>query len=428
MSHLPLRLGIFHTFGPMAWHADEDRLHGGDWWTGDAHIELARRLEEATFDFLFFEDTATVSRSVGGTMDADLKSLSYAPKHDALVLLAALAKATSNIGLFATASTTFYPPWLLARTLSTLDSMSNGRIGWNIVTTADPDAADNFGLTLPDHDQRYAMAEEYLDVVKALWDAWDADALVRDQANNIHVDPSKVHAIDHDGTYYSVRGPLNTLRSPQGTPILIQAGTSPAGRDFAARHAELVFAPMEGGVEGMIAFREDIRKRAAEYGRAPDDVKIVWATFVNFDQSQRDFDATLTFWSSTLAHDLSQYPLDEPFPAELTPSGHTGFFEELQSLGARGISLRDALIEMENRGGEGELDLSGEPETVAERLIALNDQVGGDGYLIVGSFRSNPAFLTKVIDRMVPVLKAAGVMQTEYASGTTREKLATPVV
>src|SRR5262249_44693869 len=160
--------------------APDDRLHGGDWWTGDAHVELAQRLERAAFDFLFFEDTLTVSRAIGGVMDADLKGMGHAPKHDVMAMLAALSQTTTRIGLVATGSTTFYPPWLLARLLSTLDSMSGGRIGWNIVTTGEQTAAENFGVDLPEHDARYEMADEYLEVVKELWEAWDEDALVRD--------------------------------------------------------------------------------------------------------------------------------------------------------------------------------------------------------------------------------------------------------
>lgn len=431
VSTKTFHVGLFNSFGPLAWQADEDRTYGGDWWTGDAHIDLARRLEAAAFDFLFFEDTLTVSRAVGGTMDADLKGLAYAPKHDPLPLLAVLAKATKHIGLMATASTTFTPPWSMARTFATLDGISDGRIGWNIVTTAEETSAENFGIELPEHDARYEMADEYLDVVKQLWDAWDADALVRDVAANVHVDPSKVREINHEGAYYKVRGPLNTLRSPQGYPVLIQAGSSDRGRAFAAKHAELVFAPMEGGLEGMKDLRDDLRARAASFGRSPDSIQVLWAAFLDFtdeagaapEMSDEAFERALTFWSTTLDHDLSQYPLDQPFPASIVNSGHTGFFDELQELGKQGVSLRDGIIAMNDRKGEGQVDLSGSPETIAEKMIAIDEAVGGDGYLIMSSYLCNPAFITNVVDRLAPALQSHGAMQRSYGPGTLRERL-----
>lgn len=168
MENTKFNLGFFATFGPPSWQADEDRLNGEDWYNGRFFVDLAQKLERSKFDFLFFEDTSTVSSAVGGKMDADLRFNIYSPKHDPLALLPMLAGATEKIGLIATASTTFYPPWILARQLSTIDNLSNGRIGWNVVTSGEKTAGQNFGMDdLPPHSVRYDMAGEYLDLTKS---------------------------------------------------------------------------------------------------------------------------------------------------------------------------------------------------------------------------------------------------------------------
>ncbi|MGW0037736.1 NtaA/DmoA family FMN-dependent monooxygenase [Gordonia sp. NPDC003376] len=429
--HTHFSLGLFSSFAAPAWQAPSDRLHGDDWWSGEFFADLAEQLEEAKMDFLFFEDTSAVSTTIGGTMDADLKFGIYSPKHDPVALLAYLSARTTNLGLIATASTTFYPPWLLARTFATIDGLSGGRVGWNIVTSADTPSGQNFGMDeLPSHGERYAMADEYLEVVKKLWDSWEEGSLVRDTASNTYIDPSKVHHIDHDGTYFKVRGPLNTLRSPQGHPLLVQAGSSPRGRDFAARHAEVVFAPADGGIEGMKAYRDDIRSRAERSGRDPDEVKVIFAAYVRFVEPGRsevipapteaELDYLITFLSGMFDTDLTEFDLDAPFPADLAPRGHTGMFETLQDLGRQGVPLRDALGHF--RGGAA-TDFVGTPERVGDKLIDAMDRVGGDGFMIIASNIQTPSFLCDVTHKLVPHLRSAGVIRADYNGGSLRESL-----
>src|SRR5262249_50378923 len=212
-----VHLGYFTKFGPPAWKATDSRTDGSDWANGRYFVDLARRLDAACLDFLFFEDTLSVSEAVGGSRDLDLKYAIYAPMSDPLPLLPLLAHATTGLGLIATTSTTFYPPWHVARLFSTVDSLCSGRVGFNVVTTSEKTSAQNFGLAqMPSHADRYAMAAEFLDVVNGLWDGWREGALLQDVDTNTYVDASKVHALDHAGAFFRARGPLNSPRSPQG--------------------------------------------------------------------------------------------------------------------------------------------------------------------------------------------------------------------
>lgn len=431
MSHNKFNIAMLTSFGSPAWQASEDRLHGGDWWNGRFFVELAQRLEAAKFDFLFFEDTSTVAFQAGGTMDNDLRFSTYTPKHDPLSLLPLLAGATKHIGLVATASTTFYPPYILARQLATVDHLSGGRVGWNVVTSAESTAAQNFNMDdLPNHSTRYEIADEFLDVAKKLWTSWEPDALVRDLRNNTHVDPTKVREVNHKGKHFQVRGPLNVMRSPQGQPVIVQAGSSERGRDFAAKHAEVVFAPAEG-VEAMKAFRDDVRERARKQGRSPDDVKVMFAAPLQFrpdDQppgtpmqmTDAQVDYAMAFFSATFNMDLSQFDRDKPLPPDVEPSGHTGMFMELKHLCESGMTLKEAIVAMQTGGAE---SWYGSPEELAERIIEVMDVVGGDGLMIVHWTRLTKAYLDNLTLRLVPLLQKAGVMRTEYRGNTLRESL-----
>jgi len=217
-----------------------------------------------------------VSEAYGGTSEVYLKYATMAPKHDPAPLAAIMAAATSKMGIVATMSTTFYPPFLLARLCSTLDSIAEGRFGWNIVTSGEDGSAQNFGMDkLTEHDLRYDIADEYLDLVCQLWESWEPDAVIRDRETNTYADFKKVHAIHFAGKYFKSRGPLNTVRAPQGRPSFVQAGGSPKGRQFASKYADSIIA-VANGVEGMKAYRDDVRARAAAQGRNPDDIKVLF--------------------------------------------------------------------------------------------------------------------------------------------------------
>ena len=230
-------LGWFVNFTAGAW--DAAFSHGGSPWNGKFYVEFAQALERACFDYIMLEDTLMVSEAYRGTAEATLKYGLQVPKHDPVPLAAMIAGATSKVGVVATMSTMAWPPFMLARVATTIDHIAGGRFGWNIVTSGEDIAAQNFGLDrLPPRELRYAMADEYMELVYRLLDAWEPDAVMMDRERGIYADWRKVHPVHFEGEYFKCRGPLNTVPSPQRRPAFVQAGGSPRGRAFAARHAD----------------------------------------------------------------------------------------------------------------------------------------------------------------------------------------------
>jgi FMN-dependent oxidoreductase (nitrilotriacetate monooxygenase family) len=405
---------------------------GGRDWSGDFYVEMAKNLERACFDYVILEDKLMVSNAYGGTMEADLKH-GVNPKHDPVPLAVLMAQATSRLGLVATMSTSFYPPYLLARLCSTVDHLSGGRFGWNIVTSAEDRSAQNFGMDrLYEHDERYEMASEFVDLVGKLWASWEPDAVVRDRATGTYADHTKVHTIDFVGKYYSSRGPLNTVRSPQGQPVLCQAGASPRGRAFAARHADTIIASVNNVVE-MRAYRDDIRARLKACGREPDDCKVLFlvAPIVADTESEAwdkrrrwlsdplFIEYVLAEISSITEVDFAQFDLDQPLP-EVTTNGERGFLESFARRAA-GRTLRETVADGGMNGG---LDLIGTPDQVAETMGSLMDEVGGDGFLITSPvMRLNRRYVNEITDGLVPALQRRGLARTGYASEHLRDNL-----
>ena len=284
----PLHLGWFMNFTPGEW--DHPLAAGGSPWDGRFYVDMAQALERACFDYIMIEDTLMVSEAYGDSAEAALKHALQVPKHDPAPLAALIAAATTRLGVVATMSTLAYPPFMLARLCSTLDHIAGGRFGWNIVTSGEDTAAQNFGLDkLPPREQRYEMADEYVDLVCKLFDSWDPDAVVMDRATGTYADYRKVRPIHFEGKYFKVRGPLNTVRSPQGKPVFVQAGGSPRGRAFAARHADSIIATANG-IDGMKQYRDDVRRHAVSFGRNPDDIKVlflVYPTLAETDEEAR---------------------------------------------------------------------------------------------------------------------------------------------
>ena len=431
MAHTKFHLGLFTKFGATSWPGDGKEF-GSQWADGSYHVELARQLEAAKFDFILFEDSVMVADRYAGSAELDLKHAVLSPKHDPIPLLPLMAQATSNIGLIATASTTFYPPYLLARLLSTVDSLTGGRAGWNIVTSSEKNSAANFGMDglLPPN-QRYDIADEFVELTKQLWDSWDKDALVADPKTGVYVDHTKVHPINFEGEHFKCRGPLNTLPSPQGRPVLCQAGASERGREFAAKHAQVVLGMMTGGVPGMKAYREDLRRRAEANGRDPDELKVVFLTPVNIlpegetlkemtaEEKQLSFEYNIVMASSSLDIDFSQYDPDVPVPQDLKAGGHTSALDHMKKAGREeGKTLRDLFSTGIGASG---MDFSGTPQQVADKMMAVMDEVGGDGFLIEGSGYNRQ--LSELINGVVPALQKAGAVRTEYAGTTLRENL-----
>lgn len=430
MAHTKFHLGYFTKFGPTSWPGDGKEF-GSQWADGSYHKELARMLEAAKFDFVFFEDSLIVGDRYGGSMELDLKNATLSPKLDPMPLLPLMAQVTSHIGLIATASTTFYPPYLLARLLSTIDSLTGGRAGWNMVTSSEKNAALNFGMEklLPPN-ERYDIADEFVELVKKLWDSWEEGALVENTQTGVYVDHTKVHTINFEGKHFRSRGPLNTLRSPQGYPVLAQAGASERGRDFSSKNAEVVLGMMTGGIPGMKAYREDIRNRAEKQGRNPDDIKVLFLTPVNIypdgmppemteAEKQASFEHNIVMASSSLDVDFSQYDLDVPVPQDIVAGGHTSALDFMKKAGREeGKSIRDLFSA--GKGASG-MDFSGTAEQVAEKMMAVMDEVGGDGFLIEGTGYNRQ--LPDLINGVIPALQKAGAVRTEYQGTTLREIL-----
>ena len=329
-------LAWFTNFTAGAW--DATFSHGGAPWDGKFYIEFAQALERACFDYIMLEDTLMVSEAYRGTAEATLKYGLQVPKHDPVPLAAMIAAATSRLGVVATMSTMAWPPFMLAHVATTIDHIAGGRFGWNIVTSGEDIAAQNFGLDkLPPRELRYAMADEYMDLVYQLFASWEPDAVVMDRDSGVYADWRKVHPVNFHGEFFKCRGPLNTVPSPQGRPTFVQAGGSPRGRAFAARHADSVIAPARD-VHGMKEYRDDVRAHAVKCGRNPDDIKVLWLVYPTLGETTGEareayrrlvaspgfVEASLAASGTTSDIDFSQYDLDEPLPGRLTTNGEQG--------------------------------------------------------------------------------------------------------
>jgi FMN-dependent oxidoreductase (nitrilotriacetate monooxygenase family) len=429
-------LGWFMNFTPPDWQSDMASPDVAKWADGRFYVDMARNLERACFDYIMIEDTVMVADAYGGTMEGSLKNAVFAPKQDPVPLAVLIAAKTTRLGVVATMSTSFYPPYLLARLASTVDSITEGRFGWNIVSSAEDRAAQNFGMDrLAEHDDRYAIADEYFDVVNQLWDSWEPDAVVMDRETHTYADYTKVHTVDFDGKYFKSRGPLNTVPSPQHRPTFVQAGASPRGRAFASRSADSVIA-VATGVEGMKEYRDDIRARMAQIGRNPDDCKVLFGVSPTVAATEKeareavarladapDFaEKALVGISSNTEIDFSKFPLDEPLPEGLTTNGERGSLEHfMRGDGGPGPkTLRQLVLDRTTRG----LELVGTAEQVACKMGEAMEAVGGDGFLISRQGRDlSRQYISEITDGLVPALQRLGLARTEYTKNTLRETL-----
>ena len=425
-------LGWFVNFTVNAWNDTWADNNGPDW-TGGFYVDMARALDRACFDYMILEDTCMVSDAYGGSFETSLKHAVFAPKHDPIPLVPLIAQATSRLGIVGTMSTSFYPPFLLARLSATLDHLCRGRFGWNIVTSGEDRAAQNFGMDkLTEHDLRYDIADEYVDLVCQLWDSWEPDAVVMDRETGVYADGSKVHTIDFKGHYFKSRGPLNTVRAPQGRPVFVQAGGSPRGREFAAQYADSIIATATG-IEGMKAYRDDVRARMVAHGRKPDDCKVLFLvspilgdTAEEAHQKRQAMIAapnyiaeTLIGMSSITEIDFSVFDLDAPLPA-ITTNGERGSLDKFAQWGS-GKTLRQLVAERVDRS----IELVGTPDQVAERMAEVMEEVGGDGFLITrpGQTGLTRKYIIEITDGLVPALQRRGLARTAYTHQHFRDNL-----
>jgi FMN-dependent oxidoreductase (nitrilotriacetate monooxygenase family) len=363
-----------------------------------------------------------------------MKHALFVPKHDPSPLAAVLGAHTRNLGIVATMSTMGYPPFLLARLCSTLDHICGGRFGWNIVTSGEDLAAENFGLDkLPPRELRYAMADEYVELVCKLFDSWRPGAVVMDRERGIYGDHTKVHPIHFEGKFFKSRGPLNTVRSPQGRPAFVQAGGSPRGRAFAAKFADSIIATANG-IAGMQQYRNDVRGHAARMGRDPDDAKVLYLIYPflgETEQEARDkhqrlvtspafIEMTLASISTITDIDFSKFDPDRPLP-KLTTNGEQGSLDKFAQWGSD-KTLRQLCAE--RYGGPGDITLIGTPDQVAATMGEVMAEVGGDGFLISTPFqRTSRRYINEITEGLVPALQRRGLTRTAYTRPTLRETL-----
>jgi FMN-dependent oxidoreductase (nitrilotriacetate monooxygenase family) len=389
---------------------------------------LAQTAERGRLDSIFFADSPALWNGIGRRPAGALEPT---------VLLTAIATATERIGLIATASTTYNDPYNLARRFASVDHVSNGRAGWNVVTTAGPDAAHNFGLDdQPTHRERYERADEFLEVAYALWDSWDDDAPVGDKAAGVWGDSSKVRTIDHDGRFFKVRGPLNVPRSPQGRPVIVQAGSSEDGRHFAARHAEAVFTAHQTLADAQ-EFYGDLKRRAAAVGRDPDAVKILpgivpvlGATEAEAQALERQLDDLIKpeYAREQLARTLrlrpEDLPLDRELPADLPDEdeieGAKSRYTLIVNLARREhLTVRQLIGRL--GGGRGHRTFTGTPEQVADAIVEWFELGAADGFNIMPA--ALPSGLDAFVDHVVPLLRRRGLFRTDYEGVTLRDHL-----
>ena len=423
-------LGWFCNFSSGEWN--HPFASGLPPWDGKIYVEMAQAMERACFDYIMLEDTLMVSEAYRGTAEATLKHALQTPKQDPLPLAAIIAANTSRLGVVATMSTMAYPPFMLARLASTIDSISGGRFGWNIVTSGEDAAAQNFGMdVLPPREQRYEMADEYVDVVTKLFGSWAPDAVVMDRERGVYADHTKVRPIHYEGKYFKVRGPLNTVPSPQGRPVYVQAGGSPRGREFAARNADSIIA-VANGTSGMKWYRDDVRARAAAAGRNPDDIKVLFLVYPVLGETNEDAEAKYArmvnspaFLEAGLASigtvtdiDFSQFDLDAELP-RLTTNGEQGSLDKFAQWGS-GKTLRQLAAERYDGG----LRLVGTPDEVADKMGAAMAEVGGDGFLVSTPFqRISRRVVVEITEGLVPALQRRGLVRTQYEHTLLRDTL-----
>ncbi|MGW4368427.1 LLM class flavin-dependent oxidoreductase [Nocardia takedensis] len=390
--------------------------------------EIGRIAEAATLDAVFFAD--------GPALRTDVKH-NAASGLEPITLLTAIAAATTHLGLIATASTTYYEPYNLARLFSTLDHISGGRAGWNIVTTGTDLAAANFGLDKhPEHAERYARAREFVDAVVALWDSWEDDAIRLDKEAGIYADPDKIHPIDFVGEHLRVRGPFNAPRTPQGHPVLVQAGASNDGRAFAGKYAEAIFTAHQR-LEDAQAFYADIKKRAGEFGRAADQVKIlpgispfIADTEAAAKRLEREFneltvpDYGLKQLESIAQTSLRHLPLDGPIPLELfSDAGDVTDNARSRRQVVAGIVQRErpTVRGLLHRlaGARGHRVFAGTPEQVADTIEEWFRNGAADGFNVMPPYY--PGGLEIFAETVVPILRERGLFRTEYTGTTLRD-------
>ena len=400
------------------------------------YVEAARTAERAKFDMIFLADS-------NATRNADIEAISrsvqFIAHFEPLTLLSALAMVTKNIGLTATASTTYQEPYHLARKFASLDHISHGRAGWNLVTSNQTAEAANFGRdSVLDHAKRYGRAREFAQVVQGLWDSWDDDAFVRDAESGLYFEPSRMHPLNHKGEHFSVRGPLNVPRPPQGYPVMVQAGASDEGRELAAEFAEAIFSP-HLTIAAAKAYYDDVKGRMqSKYDRHPDHLKVLPGLSVvvaeSDDKAAEDFEALQSLIHPIVGReilstmlggmDLTHLPLDEPLPDPLPPTnGSKGHYDSIVAM-ARRENLTIRQLGQRVAGARGKNAIHGSARKVADMMEEWFAAGACDGFCVMPP--TMPGQHDDFCAMVVPELQKRGIFRKEYEGATLRENLGLP--
>src|SRR5580698_4967265 len=434
-----MKLGaFFHPTGHhvASWLHPQAQIDAGT--NVEHYMELAQTAERGKFDLMFLADALAVR---DGNLDALSRWPQYMAYFEPITLLSGIAAVTERIGLVSTATTSYNEPYNVARAFASLDHISGGRAGWNVVTSANIAEAFNFGREAHyEHGERYDRAAEFTEVVQGLWDSWDDDAFVRDRASGRYWMPDKLHVLNHKGEHFSVRGPLNVARPPQGHPVIFQAGSSEVGKELAARFAEAVFTPQHT-LAGAQAFYRDLKGRLAKHGRSPDHLKvlpglnaIVGRTEAEAKEKHASLQALihpsvgLEVLSNAIGNfDLRPYDLDGPLPEAAflgkPTSGSTTSFANVLGW-ARNENLTIRQLYQRFAGARGQRTLVGTPAQIVDDMQAWFDGYGVDGFLFHAS--TLPGGLEDFVELVVPELQERGLFRREYEGTTLRENLGLP--
>ena len=394
-------------------------------------VELAQILEKGCFDALFLADVIGLYDTYHGGPRTSIMEAMQVPANDPAVLISAMANVTEHLGLAFTSSVFQAHPFTFARQMSTLDHLTQGRVAWNMVTSYLPNAVANFGYTrLPSHDERYGLADEYMEVVYKLWEgSWEDDAVLRDTRRGIYADPAKIHPIDHTGEHFTVAGPHLSEPSLQRTPLLFQAGSSTRGRRFAATHAECVFiVESRSSLRGTASVISDVRAQATRLGRRPEDIRffqglspVVGGTETEAKAKRAEYleqfstEGALAHLSGTVGVDMAAIDLDQPLET-INTDAMRGFVKSLiESAPDKTQTLRD--LARTRLAGQ---FLAGAPEQIADTLQEWQE-AGVDGFNL--TYSGTPGTFVDFIEGVVPVLQARGLMQKEYTAGPLRQKI-----
>ncbi|MFI5717855.1 NtaA/DmoA family FMN-dependent monooxygenase [Nocardia sp. NPDC051750] len=430
----PFHLGWFlNGTSVPAWNKPFSGSIGTQWQQADIFVDLARAMERACFDYVLIEDNTFVGDTYGDSMEVYLKHAFQAPRQDPMIVATLLAQATERLGIIATAGTFAYHPYMLARLGASIDQVSRGRMGINFVTGTSDRALQNYGYAgMDEHDRRYDVAEDFVAATTALWDTWDADSVVADPRTGYWADHTKVRRADHAGPYFSTRGPLNTGPMPQGRPVIAQAGGSPRGIAFAAKHADTIVA-IQPTAAKMKDYRDQVRAAAIDAGRKPDEIKVLFGIGPIVAASEREaqeriaqrraemssnIEVELAKLAKSTDIDFAAVPLDEPLGELSLRTNGTQQFAEFARRNAD-KTLREAVL---GRGiGNGAM-VAGTPESVADQLAQTMETVGGDGFLVCSDGVTR-RFIAEICDGLVPELQRRGLTRDHYSFAQLRDNL-----